>query len=138
MLDDELSARGVRDACEISIVMPLGTPVPPSPETSAALEEEFAARNIKLLSGRRVTALDRSRSLAVLDDDSELPPDRHLGQGTCYIEFGHGRIGSVDIDFLSGPSKTGTFNAPSAEQMAQKERFGSSRRARWFGAPAAP
>jgi sulfide:quinone oxidoreductase len=212
MLDDELTARGVRGACEISIVMPLGTPVPPSPETSAALEREFAARDIKLLSRRRVAALERSRNLAVLDDGSELPfdlflgvprhrapdvvissgmtedgyipvdsatlatrypgvyavgdvatagvpkagvfaegaarvvaraiasqlrggepPDRHLGRGTCYIEFGQGRIGSVDIDFLSGPTKTGTFNPPSAEQMAQKERFGSSRRARWFG-----
>jgi sulfide:quinone oxidoreductase len=46
---------------------------------------------------------------------------------------GHGRIGSVDIDFLSGPEKTGTFKAPSAEQMAFKQQFGSSRRARWFG-----
>jgi sulfide:quinone oxidoreductase len=213
MLDDELRGRGVRNACEISMVMPLSTPVPPSPETSVALEQEFAARDIKLLCGRRVAALDRSRSTAVLDDDSELPfdlflgvpkhrapdvviasgmtedgyipvdsatlatrypgvyavgdvatagvpkagvfaegaarvvaqtiisqlrggepPERHLGRGTCYIEFGQGRIGSVDIDFLSGPTKTGTFNAPSAEQMARKEEFGSSRRARWFGA----
>jgi sulfide:quinone oxidoreductase len=61
------------------------------------------------------------------------PPGRHLGQGTCYIEFGQGRIGSVDIDFLSGPTRTGTFNPPSAEQRALKNRFGSSRRARWFG-----
>jgi sulfide:quinone oxidoreductase len=213
MLDDELRTRGVRDACEISIVMPLGTPVPPSPETSAALEQEFAARDITLLGGRRVAALDPSRGVAVLDDDSELPydlllgvpkhrapdvvissgmtedgyipvdfatlqtrypdvyaigdvatagvpkagvfaegaarvlaqtivaqlrggepPERHLGRGTCYIEFGRGRIGSVDIDFLSGPTRTGTFNAPSAAQMAEKERFGSSRRARWFSA----
>ena len=59
-------------------------------------------------------------------------PDRHLGQGTCYIEFGEGRIGSVDIDFLSGPEKTGHFNPPSAEQMALKEAFGATRRARWF------
>jgi sulfide:quinone oxidoreductase len=59
-------------------------------------------------------------------------PERHLGRGTCYIEFGEGRIGSVDIDFLSGPEKTGTFNPPSAEQMALKERFGFSRRKRWF------
>jgi sulfide:quinone oxidoreductase len=62
------------------------------------------------------------------------PPERHLGRGTCYIEFGQGRIGSVDIDFLSGPTKTGTFNAPSAARMAEKERFGASRRARWFSA----
>ncbi len=98
MLDDQLRTRGVRDACEISIVMPLGTPVPPSPETSAALEAEFAAREAPVTSSS--------------------------------VE---GRIGSVDIDFLSGPTKTGTFNAPSAEQMAQKEQFGSSRRVRWFG-----
>jgi sulfide:quinone oxidoreductase len=58
----------------------------------------------------------------------------HLGQGTCYIEFGEARIGSVNIDFLSGPEKTGKFNPPSAEQMALKEEFGSSRRARWVRA----
>jgi sulfide:quinone oxidoreductase len=212
LLDDELTARGVRDACDISFVIPLGTPVPPSPETSAALEMEFAQRDIKLIAGRRVDALDPGRSVATLDDGSELPfdlflgvpkhrapdvviasgmtedgyipvdsatlqtrfpgvyavgdvatagvpkagvfaegaarvvaqtiiaelaggepPERHLGRGTCYIEFGEGRIGSVDIDFLSGPEKTGTFNAPSAEQMALKESFGSSRRERWFG-----
>jgi sulfide:quinone oxidoreductase len=213
LLHDELTRRGVRDACRISFVMPLGTPVPPSPETSAALEAEFAVRDIALLCGRRIQSLDPARKVAVLDDGEELPydlflgvpkhrapdvviasgmtedgyipvdpatlktrfpgvyavgdvatagvpkagvfaegaarvvaqtiiaelrggepPERHLGRGTCYIEFGEGRIGSVDIDFLSGPEKTGTFNAPSAEQMALKENFGSSRRARWFGA----
>jgi sulfide:quinone oxidoreductase len=213
LLDEMLSARGVREACRISFVIPLGTPVPPSPETSAALTAEFEARGIELIAGRRVSALDPERRVAILDDDSELPfdlflgvpkhrapdvviasgmtedgyipvdfatlktrfpgvyavgdvaiagvpkagvfaegaarivaqtliaelaggdpPGRHLGQGTCYIEFGGGRIGSVDIDFLSGPDKTGTFNPPSEAQMALKERFGSSRRERWFGA----
>jgi sulfide:quinone oxidoreductase len=62
------------------------------------------------------------------------PAERYLGQGTCYIEFGHERVGSVDIDFLSGPERSGTFNAPSAALVAEKERFGSSRRERWFGA----
>ena len=212
LLDDELRARGVREQCQISFVMPLGKPVPPSPETSAALEAEFASRDIELLCGRRIQSLDPDRKVTVLDDGSELAfdlflgvpkhraPDvviasemtedgyipvdsatlqtrfpgvyavgdvatagvpkagvfaegaarivaqrliaelrgeessaRHLGQGTCYIEFGEGRIGSVDIDFLSGPEKTGTFNAPSAEQMALKQSFGSSRRERWFG-----
>jgi sulfide:quinone oxidoreductase len=60
-------------------------------------------------------------------------PGRHLGRGTCYIEFGEGRIGSVDIDFLSGPTRTGTFHPPSAALAANKANFGSSRRARWFG-----
>jgi len=213
LLDEELTARGVRDACQISFVIPLSTPVPPSPETSAALEKEFAERDIKLIAGRRVGELDPGRSVAVLDDGSELPfdlflgvpkhrapevviasgmtedgyvpvgsatletrfpgvyavgdvatagvpkagvfaegaarivaqaliakllggeePGPHLGRGTCYIEFGGGRVGSVDIDFLSGPSRSGSFNEPSAAKVAEKERFGSSRRARWFGA----
>jgi sulfide:quinone oxidoreductase len=42
-------------------------------------------------------------------------------------------VGRVDVDFLSGPKPTGTFNAPTAELVAEKQRFGSSRRARWFG-----
>jgi sulfide:quinone oxidoreductase len=212
LLHDELVARGVREACEISFVMPLPTPVPPSPETSAALEEAFAERGINLMCGKRIGGVDAARSVAILGDGDELQfdilfgvpkhrapdvviasgmaedgyipvdsatlktryenvyavgdvatagvpkagvfaegaarvvaqtliaelagggePERHLGQGTCYIEFGEGRIGSVDIDFLSGPEKTGIFHAPSADLMAAKERFGSSRRARWFG-----
>ena len=60
-------------------------------------------------------------------------PGPHLGRGSCYIEFGRGRVGRVDIDFLSGPTRTGIFNAPSAALVAEKEHFGSSRRARWFG-----
>ena len=39
----------------------------------------------------------------------------------------------VDIDFLSGPEKTGEFNSPTAELAAEKETFGSSRRRLWFG-----
>jgi sulfide:quinone oxidoreductase len=212
LLDDELRRRGVRDACEITFVIPLGAPVPPSPETSAALRGEFEERGIELITGRRIASVDPARKVAVLDDDAELPfdlflgvpkhrapavvidsgitedgyvpvdpatlatkvpgvyaigdvatagvpkagvfaegaakivaqhllaqvadgaePGRHLGQGTCYIEFGDGRVGSVDIDFLSGPDRTGVFNPPSAEQTALKERFGTDRRARWFG-----
>jgi sulfide:quinone oxidoreductase len=212
LLDDELTARGVRDACQISFVIPLPSPVPPSPETSAALLEEFAKRDITLTVGRGVSALDPARSVAILDDGAEVPfdlflgvpkhrapdvviasgmtedgyvpvdfatletrfpgvyavgdvatagvpkagvfaegaarivaqtlihelqggepPGRHLGRGTCYIEFGKGRVGSVEIDFLSGPTRTGTFHAPSAALVAEKGHFGSSRRARWFG-----
>src|SRR5262245_55051 len=37
LLHDHLGTRGVRDTCEIALVMPFGTPVPPSPDTSDAL-----------------------------------------------------------------------------------------------------
>ena len=212
LLHDFLTERGVRDACEIALVMPFGTPVPPSPDTSAALLEAFAERGIAFVPERRVRAFDTSRAVVVLDDDQELPCDLFLGvprhrapdvvvasgmaedgyvpvdsrtlatrfpdvyavgdvatpgtpkagvfsegaarvvaaqllarmdagpepspyegRGSCYVEFGAGRIGRVDVDFLSGPRPTGTFQKPSQELVAEKREFGSSRRARWFG-----
>ena len=212
LLHDFLTERGVRDACEITLVMPFGTPVPPSPDTSAALLEAFAERGIAFVPERRVRAFDTSRAVVVLDDDQELPCDLFLGvprhrapavvvasgmaedgyvpvdsrtlatrfpdvyavgdvatpgtpkagvfsegaarvvaaqllarmdagpeplpydgRGSCYVEFGAGRIGRVDVDFLSGPKPTGTFQEPSQELVAEKREFGSSRRARWFG-----
>jgi sulfide:quinone oxidoreductase len=60
-------------------------------------------------------------------------PEGFDGKGSCYVEFGAGRVGRVDVDFLSGPKPTGTFQEPSPELVADKKRFGASRRARWFG-----
>ena len=54
------------------------------------------------------------------------PPERHLGRGTCYIEFGDGRIGSVDIDFLSGPTNR---HLPCAVRRAGAEKASSARAA---------
>jgi sulfide:quinone oxidoreductase len=189
----------------------LGSPVPPSPETSRALEAAFAERDIEFVPGRRVSSLDPARRVAILDDSSELPYDLFLGvpkhrapevviasgmtedgyvpvssatlqtrfpdvyavgdvatvgapkagvfaegaarvvaasliarvrggeqpppfdgRGICYIEFGAGRVGRVEVDFLSGPKPTGWFGEPSETLAAEKRHFGSSRRARWF------
>src|SRR4051794_14099252 len=211
LLHDYLSARGVRDTCEISFVIPFGTPVPPSPDTSEALVAAFAERGIEFVPGRRVASLDADRRVAVLDDRSELPfdlflgvpkhrapevvlasgmaedgfvpvssatletrypgvyaigdvatvgvpkagvfaegaasvvagsliatlrgstpPDAYRGRGSCYIEFGGGQVGRVDVDFLSGPKPTGTYHEPSGTLVDEKQHFGSSRRARWF------
>jgi sulfide:quinone oxidoreductase len=79
LLHDHLTERGVRDECEITLVMPFGTPVPPSPDTSAALLGAFGERGIDFVPGRRVTALDTARGLASLDDGSELPYELFLG-----------------------------------------------------------
>jgi sulfide:quinone oxidoreductase len=212
MLHDYLVTRGVRDACHITLVNPLSSPVPPSPETSKALIAAFAERNIEYLPNRRVASVDAERKAVVLDDGSELrcdlflgvpknrapdvvvatgmtdggwvtidprtletkypgvyaigdlantgapkagvfaegaartvaanlialsrqeePSARNPGAGSCYIEFGAGRIARVDVDFFSGPKPTGTFHEPSEALRAAKEQFGSSRRARWFG-----
>ena len=212
MLHDYLVKRGVREACAIDFVLPLPSPVPPSPETSRALEAAFAERNIKFIPGRQVAKIDGARKIATLDDGMEMPFDLFLGVprhrvpdvvldsglaengwitvnprtlatnypgvyavgdaantgtpkagvfaegaagavasdliaklrdlgkareydgfGTCYIEFGGGRIGKVEVDFFSGPKPTGTYHQPSVALRADKDHFGSSRRARWFG-----
>jgi sulfide:quinone oxidoreductase len=188
LLHDHLTARGVRDDCEITFAIPFGTPVPPSPETSRALVSAFEERDIAFVPGRRVASLDGARKVAVLDGGGELPydlflgvpkhrapdvvlasgmavdgyvpvdsatletrfpgvyavgdvatvgvpkagvfaegaarvvaesliarvrggeqPDAYGGRGSCYIEFGAGRVGRVDVDFLSAPKPTGTF-----------------------------
>ncbi len=212
MLHDLLTTAGVRSQCEIAMVLPLPSPVPPSPETSRALIAAFAERDIKFMPNRRVAAVDAVRRVATLDDGAELPYDLFLGvpkhrapamveasgltesgwvsvnprtletkfpnvyaigdiantgtpkagvfaegaamavatslvsrirgagagrmydgAGTCYIEFGSGRVGRVDVDFFSGPKPTGTYHEPTAALREDKERFGASRRARWFG-----
>jgi sulfide:quinone oxidoreductase len=212
LLHDYLLKRGLRDACQITFTIPLGSPVPPSPETSRALVAAFAERDIEFMAKKRVSSLDGARGVVSLDDGSELPYDLFLGvpkhrapdvviasamgaedgyvpvdpatlrtsfpgvyaigdvaqigvpkagvfaegsativaeqliaqarhgdstatyegRGSCYIEFGGGRVGRVDVDFMSGPTPTGVFQEPSAELVAEKQRFGSSRRARWF------
>jgi sulfide:quinone oxidoreductase len=211
MLHDYLERRGVRQACEITLVLPLSSPVPPSPETSKALLAAFAERGIAFHAARRVVAVDPKRRVATLDDKTEMPFDLFLGVpkhrvprpvlesglaedgwvpvkprtlatkfpgvhalgdgantgtpkagvfaeraakavasaliaqlkggdaheydgfGTCYIEFGGGRIGKVEVDFFSGPTPTGNYYEPSLALREDKKEFGSSRRARWFG-----
>lgn len=212
MLHDLLQSRGVRSQCEITLVLPLPSPVPPSPDTSKALLAAFAERGIRFLPNRRVKTVDAAGRVATLDDGTQLPYDLFLGvpkhrapavveaagmteegwvpvnprtletrfdnvyacgdiaatgtpkagvfaegaakavataliarirgegeatlyngAGTCYIEFGAGRIGRVDVDFFSGPKPTGTYHEPDAGSRVHKEHFGASRKARWFG-----
>lgn len=66
------------------------------------------------------------------------PPEEYKGTGSCYVEFGHGQVGRVDVDFLSGPKPIGIFQEPSQALVAEKGQFGSSRLQRWFGRAPAP
>jgi sulfide:quinone oxidoreductase len=60
-------------------------------------------------------------------------PATYDGRGVCYMEFGTGRVAKVDVTFLKGQAPFGVFETPSEESTADKELFGSSRIARWFG-----
>jgi sulfide:quinone oxidoreductase len=65
-------------------------------------------------------------------------PEAYKGDGSCYVEFGHGQVGKVHVDFLSGPKPVGTFHGASGASealLAEKAHFGSSRLKRWFGQP---
>jgi len=210
MLHEYLAKRGVRGACDITVVLPLSIPVPASADISRALVGAFADKGITLMLGRSVAALEPGRKVAVLDDGTELPyalylgvprhqvpqpvrasglaendwvpvtlltletrfPDVYAigdgaatgqpkagsfaegaarsvassilaringseaitnpGKGSCYVEFGDGRIGRVDLDFLSGPKPTSVYHEPSLARRADKVEFGAARKARWF------
>ena len=86
---------------------------------------------------RRVCSLRaraRTAAASILADlrGGEQPP-AYKGEGACYVEFGSERVGRVDVDFLSGPTPTGTFTEPSVDLAGEKRLFGTSRRSRWFG-----
>ena len=55
------------------------------------------------------------------------------GTGTCYLEFGDGRVAKVEANFLGGPSPVAPFVPPSLEFAVEKAEFAATRRARWFG-----
>ena len=65
------------------------------------------------------------------------PEHRYEHDGTCYIEFGAGRVAKVEANFLGGPKPTARLVGPSAELAADKLEFAATRRKRWFGSPRA-
>ena len=105
LLHDLLVERGIRDSCELKLVIPFGTPVPPSPDTSSALLAAFAERDIEFVAGRRVDAIDTTRKVAVLDDESELPFDLFLGVP---------RHRAPDVVIASGMTENGYIPVDSA------------------------
>jgi sulfide:quinone oxidoreductase len=212
LVHDHLRRRGLLEVSTVSLVMPLGAPIPPSPSASAALLAEFAERGIAWHPGALVRSLDPDRRVVVLADGGEIPFDLFLGvpmhrapqvvidagltdegwiavdpltlrtrfedvyavgdvtsvgtpkagvfaegqatvvaaqlvararggptastydgRGICYLEFGGGEVGKVDVTFLSGQAPTGELEGPSLALAADKAAFGTDRIRRWFG-----
>jgi sulfide:quinone oxidoreductase len=79
LMHDFLTHQGIRDHSSISLVMPLGAPIPPSPAASAALLVAFAERGINWHPERLVSRLDPGRKVAVFSDGTEMPYDLFLG-----------------------------------------------------------
>jgi sulfide:quinone oxidoreductase len=78
-MHDYLTSRGLRDRSEIALVTPMPSPVPPSPEASAALLSAFDERGIEFRPNRVVTSLDPARGVALVKDADEMPYDLFLG-----------------------------------------------------------
>ena len=79
-----------------------------------------------------------SAALVVADDIAASlsggeSPAPYEGAGVCYAEFGDGLVSKVAVSFLGGPAPAAQRNDPSREYAAEKQEFGETRRARWFG-----
>jgi len=103
---DYLSARGLRDASSISLVMPLGVPIPPSPAASKALLVAFEERGIEWRPDSLVTSLDADRNVAVLSGGGEIPYDLFLGVPVhrapeAVLESGLAVDGWIPVDSLT-------------------------------------
>jgi sulfide:quinone oxidoreductase len=61
------------------------------------------------------------------------PPEPYGGSGICYAEFGDGLVSKVEVNFLSGDAPAAQPYHAAIEHAAEKEAFGATRRARWFG-----
>lgn len=212
LLDEYLTLRGIRDKCNIQLVVPFELPIPPSFGMSKSLLTAFDERNIEYIPEIMVGALDPERKLAILDDGTELPFDLFLGVpehrvprvveesgllfdewvpvnkrnlktkfsnvyaigdvtsvgtpkagifaegaarivaesilaefegkeyngsydgvGSCYIEFGGGKVGKVDVSFLSDSESNGVHHEASKALAESKKEYELSRLARWFG-----
>lgn len=79
LVHDLLVERGLRDRSTVSLVMPMGSPVPPSPATSDALLEAFAERGITWVPNAVVERLDPERNVVHFVDGREMPFDLFLG-----------------------------------------------------------
>ena len=79
LMHDHLVTHGLRDRSEISLVMPMGVPIPPSPAASQALLAAFAERGIQWFPEMLVRELDPARKVARFADGTEMPYDLFLG-----------------------------------------------------------
>jgi sulfide:quinone oxidoreductase len=79
LLDQFLRDRGLRDRSTIDVVMPMGVPIPPSPDASKVILSTFADRGITFHGDALIRGLDGDRRVARLADGSELAYDLFLG-----------------------------------------------------------
>lgn len=78
LLHDMLSTRGLRDRSSVSLVMPFGRPIPPSPDASEALLGSFAEHDIEWCPDAAVASVDPESGTITTSGGEELPFDLFL------------------------------------------------------------
>ena len=211
LLHEYLTLKGVREHCEISLVLPFELPIPPSYGTSKALLKAFKDKNISYIPEILVGSIDPASKMAVLDDGTEVAfdlflgvpehrvpgvveesglvfdewvpvdrsnmktkfpnvyaigdissvgtpkaglfavgaartaaetiraefmgsehPDPYSGTGSCYVQFGGGKVARSDVDFFSGPIATGGHQRASRRLAGEKKQLEQEYLSRWF------
>jgi sulfide:quinone oxidoreductase len=74
-----LETKGVLDRSSVDLVMPLGVPIPPSPQASTTILESFGEKGITFHGGVLIQGVDPERHVALLSDGRELEYDLFLG-----------------------------------------------------------
>jgi sulfide:quinone oxidoreductase len=106
LVNDFLLERGLRESSSVTIVMPMGVPVPPSPDASAAILAAFAERGIEWHPNALVRAVDPERKVALLSDGAELAYDLFLAVPVhrapqVVLDSGLAENGWIPVDPLS-------------------------------------
>ncbi|HXY27085.1 MAG TPA: FAD-dependent oxidoreductase [Acidimicrobiales bacterium] len=79
MLHDYLDRRGRRSGSTITVISPMPTPIPISPEASAGILDALGERDIGWWPESKVTQLDSTSKTATLADGRTAPYDLFLG-----------------------------------------------------------
>ena len=96
MMHDHVAARGLADATRITLVSPLPSPVPPSPDTSKAILAAFEERGITFMPNTRVAGVDGKT--VHLDNGARLP---------CDLFFGVPKNRAADVVIAAGLTENG-------------------------------
>ena len=59
-------------------------------------------------------------------------PGPYSGTGSCYVQFGGGKVARSDVDFFSGPIATGIHHRASLKLAGDKKQLEQEYLSRWF------
>jgi len=77
-------------------------------------------------------ARSTAESIIAIDKGHEFT-NKFKGTGSCYVEFGEGKVGRADVDFFSNAHASGIHRGVSAALAVEKRALEEHNKAFWFG-----